>query len=95
MKTLTYKEYTVLNKISKRTKMDCWFLIKQNIFGRDYVYDLENRKRLRLRKGISMLMEGLDCQENYDNCLLERNEKEALKALLEKLNITLDVDWKI
>ena len=95
MKTLSADELNVLNKISKRTKMDCWFSVRQTFYGKDYVYDCEFGKRMSLRKGISMLMEGLDCQENYDHCYLEQSEKVTLKALLKKLNITLDVEWKI
>ena len=49
--TLTNAEYEVLNKIAKKTKMDCWFYIKQNNKGQDYVFDLEYRKRLSLKYG--------------------------------------------
>ena len=94
-KTLTDAEYNVLNKISSRTKEDCWFWLKQDKNGTDYIWDLEERKRRCLKTGISMLVEGLDCQENYDNCWLEWNEKVAFKNLLAKLKIELNVDWKL
>jgi hypothetical protein len=94
-KTLTDAEYNVLNKIATRTKSDCWFWLKQDNHGVDYVHDLEEGKRMCLKTGIGQLCEGLDCQENYDNCWLEWHEKVTFKNLLEKLKITLNVDWEI
>ena len=86
-KTLTNDEYNVLNKIARKTKMDCWFDIRQDALGIDYIWDLEERKRTCLRTGVGMLVEGLDCQENYDNCWLTEDEDKAFKALLDKLEI--------
>ena len=57
--TLSSEEYDLLNKIAKKSNMDCWFSIRQTKKGDDYVYDLENRKRLSLRTGIRQLMEGI------------------------------------
>lgn len=96
-KTLTWHEYTVLNKIARKTRANCWFVIKQDCYGTDYIYDEEERKRMCLRTGVSMLVNGIDCQENFDNCWLEQDEKLVFKNLLEKLRIELDssVDWKI
>jgi beta-galactosidase len=63
----------------------------------DYVYDMEERKRICLRTGVGMIAEGLDCQENLDNCCLDNTEKTVLKDLFTKLNITLDpaINWKL
>jgi hypothetical protein len=94
-KTLTDAEFNVLNKIADRTKNDCWFWLKQDKYGTDYVWDLEEEKRMCLKTGVGLLCEGLDCQENYDNCWLEWNEKVTFRNLLAKLKIALDVDWKI
>ena len=88
-KTLTNKEYEVLNKIAKKTKMDCWFYIKQDCHGTDYIYDVEERKRLCLKTGVGQLAEGLDCKENYDSCNLTEEEESVFKELLLKLNIKL------
>ena len=86
-KTLSQQEYDVLNKIARKTKMDCWFYIKQDKNGTDYVYDLEEQKRLCLKSGVGLLVEGLDCFENYDNCNLNAEEKKTFEELLIKLNI--------
>lgn len=86
-KTLTDAEYNVLNKISSRTKEDCWFWLKQDKHGTDYVWDLEEGKRMCLKTGVGLLCEGLDCQENYDNCWLTEEEDKVFKGLLNKLNI--------
>lgn len=88
-KTLTDKEYNVLNKIAAKTGMDCWFCIKQDSDGVDYVWDLDVGKRLRLQTGVGMLCEGVDCQENYDNCALTEIENNTFKELLSKLKIEL------
>ena len=87
LKTLTAAQYAVLNKISRRTKMDCWFLIKQDASGRDYVYDLENRVNLTLDEGLYQLMEGLDCRENVEACGLNWIEKTVLSSLCIELNV--------
>ena len=44
--TLSENEYNGLTKIARKTKCDCWFDIRQDKNGNDYVFDLENRKRL-------------------------------------------------
>lgn len=90
-KTLTDAEFNVLNKIAEETGMDCWFSIKQDGHGTDYVWDCEEGKRMCLKTGIGMLCEGLDCQDNYDNCYLTESEDMIFKELLEKLNIELEL----
>ena len=96
-KTLTSYEFNVLNKVLDKTGMDCWACLKQDCHGVDYIYDMEERKRLCLRTGVGMIAEGLDCQENLDNCYLESNEKITLKNLFEKLKITMspDIIWGV
>lgn len=95
-KTLTYEEFNVLNKVIKKTGLDCWAAIKQDCHGVDYIYDMEEKKRMCLTTGIGLIAEALDCQENFDNCGLEDDEKCTLGGLLTKLNISLDpaIDWK-
>lgn len=88
-KTLTDAEYNVLNKIASRTKNDCWFWLKQDKHGTDYVWDLEEGKRMCLKTGVGLLCEGLDCQENYDNCDLTASEDKVFKELLGKLQIEI------
>lgn len=89
MKTLTNYQYVLLNRIARRTKMDCWFDIRQKGDGTDYVYDLEDRHRWCLKTGIGLLIEGLDCEENYDNCALSCMEEFALWDLCRYLGIEL------
>ena len=67
--TLSSEEYNLLTRIARKSKMDCWFLIKQTKKGEDYVYDLENRKKISLRTGIRQLMEGIE--DIYTICILK------------------------
>lgn len=79
--TLNNKEHELLNKIADRSKMDCWFYIKQTKKGEDYVYDLENRKRMSLRTAIYQLMEGIEgMYEEY----FEEQDYETMILLLLK-----------
>ena len=94
-KTLTDAEFNVLNRIAEKTKNDCWFYLKQTRSGTDYVFDLEERKRMCLRNGVALLCEGLDCQENYDNCNLDWVEKVTFRNLLAKLKISVSFDFKL
>ena len=80
--TLNHDEYDLLTKIAEKSKMDCWFLIKQTKKGEDYVYDLEEGKRLSLRTGIRQLMEGID--RMYD-MYFEGNERDVMISLLSRL----------
>lgn len=89
-KTLTNPEYNVLNKIAHKTKMDCWFTIKQDNNGIDYIYDLEDKKRKCLRTGVYQLVSGLDCIENYNSCNLTDDEKTVFNELLRKLKIYME-----
>ena len=87
--TLTAAQYGVLDKIARRTKMDCWFLIKQDKNGDDYVYDLEEGASIELADGVNGLMEGLDCPENIESCHLNWIEKTVLCELCKMLNINI------
>ena len=89
IKTLTADQYAVLNKIARRTKMDCWFLIIQDKNGQDYVYDVEEGATLSLTDGIAGLMEGLDCPENVDECQLNWIEKTVLCELCRCLSVEI------
>ena len=85
---LTAGQYAVLNKIARRTKMDCWFYIKQ-LNGKDYVYDLEEDMCLELWEGIGYLMDGLDCPENVESCDLNWIEKSVLRELCDLLDVEI------
>lgn len=86
-KTLTDSEYNVLNKIADRTGMDCWFFLAQDNDGTDYIWDLEEQKRLTLVDGVCTLCEGIEDQENYDLCGLTEEESKVFCELLVKLNL--------
>ena len=93
--TLTAAQYGVLNKIARRTKMDCWFLIKQDKNGDDYVYDLEEGASIELADGVNGLMEGLDCPENIESCHLNWIEKTVLYDLCKILNVTIPKELEV
>lgn len=96
-KTLTDYEFNVLAKVSRKTGSDCWFVLKQDCHGTDYVIDWEEGKRMCLKTGVSLLADGIDCQENFDNCRLEWHERVTLRNLFAKLGFELDssVDWRL
>lgn len=78
---LTDKEYKLLNKIARRTNMDCWFSIRQTKDGKkDYVFDMENRKGISLRTGIRQLMEGIDGM--YDEYFNEEDYGTMIQLLV-------------
>ena len=79
--TLTEREYNLLDKIATKSKMDCWFCIKQTKKGEDYVYDLENGKHMSLRTAIYQLMEGI---EGMYNEYLDEQDYETMILLLLK-----------
>lgn len=96
-KTMTDEEFNVLNKVLDRTGNDCWAFLKQDCHGVDYVWDMEERKRYCLKTGVGMIADAIDCQENFDNCHLDYEERVTLHGLFVKLGIEPDptVDWKI
>ena len=90
--TLSNDEYNVLNKIACKTKMDCWFYIEQDKSGVDYVRDLEEEQRLSLKDGITQLVEGIGCKENFENCDLSAFEAFVFRNLLEELDIAFEME---
>ena len=96
-KTLTDCEYKVLSKVARKTGSDCWFVLNQDCHGVDYVIDREESKRMCLRTGVRILMDSIDCQENFDNCWLEWHERVTLRNLFAKLDLELDpaVNWRL
>ena len=92
-KTLTADEYNVLQVISSRTLSDCWFWLKQDKNGTDYIWDLEEQKKMCLKTGVVLLVEGVNCKKNYNNCRLTCFEDVAFRGLLKKLDIAFDVPY--
>lgn len=52
------KEIEVLTKLARKTGMDCWFSLR---YGKteDYVWDIENEKRLTMKSALKQLVDGL------------------------------------
>jgi hypothetical protein len=80
---LSSEEYNVLNLIASKTKMDCWFCLSTDKYGYDIVFDIENCEILTMRRGVSMLNEGI-VPELID---LTDDEIDIYVNLLKKLNI--------
>ena len=89
--TLTAEEYNVLNKIATKTGMECWFFLKQDKNGNDYVYDIEEGKRISLKRGVWQLADGFffdyDEEERREILDLTEGEIKTFEALLIKLKI--------
>ena len=79
---LTDLEWTVLDKIATKSKMNCWFILETDENGVDFVYDREENSRMNLLDGISMLNEGITSLNDYE---LTSAEKTAYENLLQRL----------
>lgn len=88
-KRLLDDEYNALNKISRATKMDCWFSL-DSVNGVDYVYDCENGVRMSLRKGISQLVDGMVEPVEDEFYRLSDCEVRAFNILLQRMNVKND-----
>lgn len=85
---LTDEEYNLLNKIARKTKMDCWFAIDGDEYeGKEWIVDIEEEITYDLKEGIDYLMQGLDCIENFTACNLTSKEVLTLNDLLNKLEL--------
>lgn len=80
--TLTQKQYDAVEKVARKSGMDCWFSIKQDSAGNDSVYDLENKRALPLRAGIEELAEGVT---SYDG--IAEGEIKIFEELLDQFNV--------
>ena len=60
-------EYNLLQTITSLTKTDCWFWLKQDEEGNDYVYDLENDVTLEWPEAMQQLDEAVrDCRDTLN-----------------------------
>lgn len=80
---LTPEEYNLLNNLTTQTKTDCWFQIATDIWGFDFVRDLENNCNMSLREAVVQLNEAL-VPDLLDISVREMN---IYTDLLEKLGI--------
>ena len=81
---LTELEYDTLDFLATRSRMDCWFMLKTDKQGNDYVFDLEENKKLSLKDGVAMMYEGLTDLDDYN---LYDGQKEILENLFRRLQI--------
>lgn len=85
---LTDDEREVINKISRNTRMDCWFCLDYDPYEDiDFVLDTENEVSYDLREGLDQLMEGIDCIANLENCFLDLREFLILEKLMLRLGL--------
>ena len=76
MKRLTEAEIDVLEKLAKRTGMDCWFSIKNETS----IYDLENNKTISLKNALEDFNDGIVDIQDYG---LTKKEIEIYQNLID------------
>ena len=81
---LTNEEYNVLGTLSSKSKMDCWFDIREINEHEDCVYDLEYGTTMPLKDGLIMFNEGLLDLSEYG---LDENQKNIYNNMLGKFGI--------
>lgn len=62
MKKLTIDQANLLDKIARKSGMDCWFKVHYDLC---HIRDMENHKTISLKRGIKDLDEGLTDLEDY------------------------------
>lgn len=91
---LTNEEANVLNKIATKSKMDCWFFIREISEFKDVIYDVENDKELSLYEGIMMLDSGITSLNDYDltkdeQCIYHQIVTRLIAVRLERVETLL------
>ena len=62
---LTDSQFNSLNKIARKTGMDCWFSIRQKD-GKDYVFDIEKGRKISWKAALKDFADGIvDDREFY------------------------------
>lgn len=85
-RSLSNKEISALNHITRNTGMDCWFYLYNNDKGEWLVRDLEERKTMALSTGIKMMAEGLGSIKDWG---LSDSETLTLAAILDRFGVKL------
>lgn len=80
---LTNKQFDLLCHIANKSGMDCWFCLDCNKHGDNFVYDLDSRKKISLRRGVHDLLEGISGQ--YEMYLKEEDYKVLLDLIIQML----------
>ena len=91
---LTNEEVNVLNKIATKSKMDCWFFIREISELKDVIYDVENSKELTLYEGIMMLDSGITSLDDYgltqeEQCIYHQIITRLMAIRLERVEALL------
>lgn len=79
--TLSKEQYEIIDKIATKTKCDCWFSIQQDDDGNDYVFDLEENKKISLYAGVLDLYDAV----KFDDNIITYNERRIISELLNYL----------
>lgn len=86
---LTDNERNILDKITAKTKIDCWFSLSTDKEGYDYVYDLEKGYKITLRYACRLLYEACSWMTlpDWEDLGVEMMELETYYSILSKLQI--------
>lgn len=83
---LTENQYNSLDRIARKTGMDCWFLIRQKD-GEDYVFDLEKGRKISWESALNDFNDGIvDDREFYG---LSNKDVAELAELFSKFGLKL------
>ena len=86
---LTNEEFNVVEKISRRSKADCWFELTTDDDDEDVVVDMEEDKIMSLEEGLLLLDSGLTELSDYN---LTADEEQCYKNLIKKMLVIQQLD---
>ena len=86
---LTNQEKNTLDRITSKTKTDCWFSLTTDKQGYDCVHDLEKGYKITLRYACRLLYEACSWMtiSDWEDLGVEMNEVETYYNILSKLQI--------
>lgn len=86
---LTNQERNTLDRITSKTKTDCWFSLTTDKQGYDCVYDLERGYKITLRYACRLLYEACSWMtiSDWEDLGVEVMEVEIYHNILSKLQI--------
>lgn len=86
---LTNQERNILDRITSKTKTDCWFSLITDKQGYDCVYDLEKGYKITLHYACRLLYEACSWMtiSDWEDLGVEVNEIETYYNILSKLQI--------
>lgn len=86
---LTNQERNTLDRITSKTKTDCWFSLTTDKQGYDCVYDLEKSYKITLQYACRLLYEACSWMtiSDWEDLGMEVNEVKTYYNILSKLQI--------